>query len=284
MSEATHTLTPPRSLVLRLAAPLQSWGGQSQFNRRDTRPEPTKSGIIGLLAAAQGRRRTDSIEDLVGLRLGVRVDQPGTILRDYHTVSDHRHRPLLSAQVNAKGAQKPTAPGKLTHVTQRFYLQDAVFIAAISGPHALLLALAEAVRRPEFPLALGRRCCPPTQPILLTPESARPPELTWPGDVTQVLGSQPWAASSHTRDLMVAHARRRGQFPPHSIDLPMTVDAAEHAHGYDLATDIPLSFDPLRRGFTTRRIEHLWARGIKTGIPAADATTVDHDPFALLGW
>ena len=72
-----------RSLVLRLAGPLQSWGGQSQFNRRDTLGEPTKSGITGLLAAAQGRRRQDPIEDLLALRLGVRTDQPGSLLRDY---------------------------------------------------------------------------------------------------------------------------------------------------------------------------------------------------------
>ena len=57
-------------LLLRLKGPLQSWGDSSRFTRRETRQEPTKSGVLGLLAAAQGRRRGDPIEDLAGLAFG----------------------------------------------------------------------------------------------------------------------------------------------------------------------------------------------------------------------
>ena len=53
------------TLLLRLAGPMQAWGDSSRFAQRHTRREPTKSGIIGMLAAAQGRRRTDGVEDLV---------------------------------------------------------------------------------------------------------------------------------------------------------------------------------------------------------------------------
>lgn len=100
MAEADHVL------VLRLAGPMQSWGSRSQFNRRDTDDQPTKSGIVGLLAAAAGRRRGDPIEDLVGLRLAVRVDQPGTLLRDYHTVSNYTGQSHLTASVNKSGRQE----------------------------------------------------------------------------------------------------------------------------------------------------------------------------------
>lgn len=151
-------------LVLRLAAPLQSWGGPSRYNRRDTHAQPTKSGILGLLAAAQGRPRQVGLTDLLGLRLGVRVDQPGTLLRDYHTVSDHRGLPLPAAKVDAKGVQKKTSPAKPTGVTQRYYLQDAVFTAALHGPTPLLEDLDHALRQPAFPLSLGRRSCPPPAP------------------------------------------------------------------------------------------------------------------------
>lgn len=154
-------------LVLQLAGPLQSWGTGSEFNRRETAQEPTKSGVVGLLAAALGRHRQEPIDDLTALRLGVRADQPGTVLRDYHTASDHRGRPLLSAQVSKKGEQKPTTPAKYTQVTQRFYLQDAVFLAALQGPAALLKQLDGALRAPVFPLALGRRSCPPSRPLSL---------------------------------------------------------------------------------------------------------------------
>ena len=48
------------TLLLRLAAPLQAWGADSKFETRKTNREPTKSGVIGLLAAALGLRRDES--------------------------------------------------------------------------------------------------------------------------------------------------------------------------------------------------------------------------------
>ena len=72
-------------LVLRLAGPMQSWGSDSRFTRRSTEAFPTKSALVGLLGAAQGRRRSDPIEDLAELSVAVRVDQPGQLLRDFHT-------------------------------------------------------------------------------------------------------------------------------------------------------------------------------------------------------
>jgi CRISPR system Cascade subunit CasD len=259
-------------LVLRLAGPLQSWGIRSQFNRRDTDGEPTKSGVIGLLAAAQGRRRQDPIEDLLELSFGVRTDQPGTLLRDYHTVSDYRGRPLLSATVNAKGVQKPTSPPKYTHVTQRFYLQDAVFIAAVGGPADTLLTLSEALRRPAFPLSLGRRACPPTQPLVISPYDSSPG--LWPGTVLDVLARVSWHASEQWR-----HQLSKKRKPaPAVIDLPVTADDPS---GDDDRADVPTSFNPLTRSFTSRRVHHTWAH-LPTGFD--DARGEHHDPFALLGW
>jgi len=278
-------MTAPQSLVLRLAGPLQSWGSRGQLNRRDTDVEPTKSGVLGLLAAALGRRRADPIEDLLELCLGVRTDQPGSLLRDYHTVSDYRGRPLLSAAVNAKGLQKPTAPAKYSHVTHRYYLQDAVFVAAVSGPPQLLAALAEAVRHPAFPLALGRRACVPTQPLLVLPD--RDPEQSplWTGDLYTVLAAVPWQAGTE----------RRRSVRSATVELPVTLDDTDgDSPGGDIRWDLPRSFDPLQRGFTARPIRHGWV-SLPTGrqtseTTAAEAGTAstgaaaDHDPFALLGW
>jgi CRISPR system Cascade subunit CasD len=264
------------SLVLRLGAPLQSWGGRSQFNRRETLGEPTKSGIVGLLAAAQGRRRHDPIEDLLDLRLGVRTDQPGSLLRDYHTVSDYRGAPLLSASVSARGLQKPTSPAKYTHVTERFYLQDAVFVAVVSGPPAFLAALRRAVMRPAFPLALGRRACVPTQPLLLTPptkSAADGYDGLWKGEPAEVLAAAAWQASPAR-----VRALGRQQSPPAHVDLPITIDDAE---GNDVRIDMPTSFDPRSRSFTSRRVRHGWVR-LPTPFKASSGEM--HDPFALLGW
>ncbi|GGU37931.1 type I-E CRISPR-associated protein Cas5/CasD [Actinomadura livida] len=256
-----------RVLMLRLAGPLQSWGDQSRFNRRETRPEPTKSGILGLLAAAQGRRREDPPGELLDLALGVRVDQAGTLLRDYHTVSDYRGRPLPQAAVSAKGVQKPTSPAKYTHVTQRYYLQDAVFVVGISGPPALVDTLTAALRRPAFPLALGRRSCPPTQPLILG---------THDGGLNEALGEQPWQAGHAARR---EFQRRHGR--PPRIDLPATVETPD---GDDVINDVPLSFSLRDRRFTSRRVAHSWVSA-PTGFSDPGAPTdASHDPFALLGW
>lgn len=264
-------------LVLRLAGPVQSWGGTSMFNRRETQTEPTKSGLVGLLAAAQGRRRNDPIEDLLGLTLGVRTDQPGTLLRDYHTVSDYRGRPLPSASVSAKGTQKPTSPAKYTHVTERYYLQDAVFVAAVAGPDPLLTSLAAALRAPAFPLALGRRSCPPTQPLLLPSDEEGKPAL-WAGGVLDALRIVPWQAGPAHRARLADTQPR-----PRTVDLPVTVDDPD---GEDVRRDLPTGFDPRQRAFTSRRVHQSWVHLPPPYDLDPDATGngSHHDPFALLGW
>lgn len=257
-------------LALRLAAPLQAWAATSQFNRRETSTEPTKSGVLGLLAAAQGRRRTDPIEDLLQLKLGVRTDRPGSLLRDYHTVSDYRGKPLPSATISAHGTQKPTSPAKHTYVTQRFYLQDAVFVVALSGPAQVLTSLEAALRRPVFPLALGRRACVPTHPLVLRPPDQEPdvPAL-WTGDLLTVLSEVSWQASPRSSETTSP------------ADLPVTLDDPA---GDDVLVDLPRSFDPLHRAFGTRRVRHAWVHPAPPHDAATAAPTRGHDPFALLGW
>ncbi|MDR0490494.1 MAG: type I-E CRISPR-associated protein Cas5/CasD [Oscillospiraceae bacterium] len=136
------------TLLLRLAAPLQSWGADSKFEeRRGTVREPTKSGVIGMLAAALGRERENPIDDLAELKFGVRVDQPGQLLKDFHTA-------------RIVGSKAP-------YVTKRHYLADAVFLVGLEGDDGQLFRLDEAIQAPVFPLFLGRRSCPPVGKISL---------------------------------------------------------------------------------------------------------------------
>ena len=74
------------TLLLRLAAPLQAWGINSKFDIRKTEREPSKSGVVGLLAAALGRRRDESLDDLAALKFGIRSDKEGELLKDFHMV------------------------------------------------------------------------------------------------------------------------------------------------------------------------------------------------------
>ncbi len=260
-------------LVLRLAGPLQSWGSESQFNRRETATMPTKSGVIGLLAAAAGRRRSDPILDLVKLRLGVRVDQPGTLLRDYHTVSDYRRRPLLSSSVDAKGRQKATSPAKYTAVTQRFYMQDAVFVAVVEGGRSLMEGLIVAVRRPAFPLALGRRSCVPSHPLLITTDGG-PADGCWEAGLEEVLGAVLWQASA-------AHRRRIESRSGGAPTIPLRV-SLDREDGHDISADVPVSFEHRDRAFAMRRVEHTWVE-VPTGFAGVARPLHPHDPFALLG-
>ena len=71
------------TLLLRLAAPLQAWGINSKFDIRKTEREPSKSGVVGLLAAALGRRRDESLDDLAALKFGIRSDKEGELLKDF---------------------------------------------------------------------------------------------------------------------------------------------------------------------------------------------------------
>ena len=66
------------TLLLRLVGPMQSWGTTSRFDERDTGKEPSKSGVIGLLAAALGIDRENWVDlaPLTRLRMGVRHDRP----------------------------------------------------------------------------------------------------------------------------------------------------------------------------------------------------------------
>ena len=140
------------TLLLRLAAPLQAWGSDSKFNIRSTEREPTKSGVIGMIAAAMGIQRNDDtrkLEPLNALNFGVRVEREGKLLKDFHMVHE---------MVDKKDS----------HVTERYYLSDAVFLAALeSDDKAFLEQIAAALKSPVYPLFLGRRSCPPTLPLVL---------------------------------------------------------------------------------------------------------------------
>src|SRR5580692_11736074 len=77
-------------LLLRLAGPMQSWGTQSRFSHRDTGLEPSRSGVIALLCAALGRPRDHSLNDFLPLKMAVRIDREGRLMRDYHTAQNVR--------------------------------------------------------------------------------------------------------------------------------------------------------------------------------------------------
>ncbi|MFI8371997.1 type I-E CRISPR-associated protein Cas5/CasD [Streptomyces sp. NPDC085466] len=264
-------MTSTATLLLRLAAPLQSWGDhRAALDTRHTAPQPTKSGVIGLLAAALGRDRDEPLGPLAELTMGVRSDVPGTLLRDYHTVSDYRGVPLLSANLNAKGRQKPTSKPRYIQPTERFYLQDAAFLVGVHGPADLVDDLATAARKPACLLSLGRRSCPPTFPLVLGLTSV---------SLGDALAEHDWLASPHARG--VWQKRNRGAAPA-TIDVPATIDDPE---GDTVLGDQPLSYTFGTGRHTTRHVTHQLIT-LSTGFTPTPGTPAgaEHDPLALLGW
>ena len=157
-------------LLLRLCAPMQAWGIQSRFSVRDTARDPSKSGVVGLLAASLGRPRHAAIDDLAALRMGVRVDREGALLRDYHTAQD---------VYRAKGGTKPT------ELSTRYFLGDACFLVGLEGEKPLLAALHTSLRDPVWALFLGRRAFPPGEPIWLADGLQN-------GNLLETLSTYPW--------------------------------------------------------------------------------------------
>jgi CRISPR system Cascade subunit CasD len=140
------------TLFLRLEGPLQSWGERAKWDVRDTAPEPTKSGVVGLLACALGLNTDGDLRDLSQqLRIGVRCDRPGTLLMDYHTIVG-----------GVMGSTGKVRPG--TIVSRRTYLCDASFLVAVRSTSGAIVELAQAVQSPTWPLYLGRRSCPASRP------------------------------------------------------------------------------------------------------------------------
>jgi CRISPR system Cascade subunit CasD len=210
------------TLLLRLTGPVQAWGTGSRFEVRDTGLEPSKSGVVGLLAAALGRRRDADLADLAALRMAVRVDREPATLRDFHTA----HGVARVAGREARGEDGAV-------VSERFYLSDADFLVGLEGDPALLEALDAAVRRPRFPLSLGRRACLPSLPVALPGSglrvesleaallaeplgiSPRPREAVRlvtevaPGEGSEVRHDQPVGAAFVTRHFVARWVRTR---------------------------------------------------------------------------
>lgn len=246
-------------LALLLSGPLQSWGSAHQLgSERRTERFPTKSGVVGLLAAALGRGRQTPIDDLASLSFAVRVDRPGKIIRDFHTVSsifdrDGNFDPASGRlPVAAKDGQRPAGEGVTSN---RYYIADARFVAGFEGSQEFLAELDEALRRPVFMLYLGRRSCPPDQPVHLGVHE---------GGLVDVLSRLPWKGGSS----------RPGIGDTVRCELVVEDPSGEHT-----LFDQARSFDPVFRSYGRRRVAHAFADvPVEGGEPSVDG----HDPMSLL--
>lgn len=230
------------TLLLRFAGPQQSWGMESRFTIRDSGREPSKSGVIGLLCAALGKSREETedddaprLSDLASLRMGVRVDREGTLLRDYQTAGGGSWpgRPKY-------GVYKASGKGLGTVVSERFYLADADFLVGLEGSLDLLMRLDRALVHPSWQLFLGRKSYVPSLPVRL------PDVPPWGPGLRELSLRQALSGYGH-RGLQI----RR---PPDQIRMVLECEFGTASN--EVRNDVPLSFKP--RKFTARYVQTEW--------------------------
>jgi CRISPR system Cascade subunit CasD len=116
-----------------------------------------------LLACALGYNQDEPIKQLSEkIKTGVRIDQGGVMMTDYHTVGGGYNTPQL---LTAEGKPKKSSGKPHTEITERAYLHDASFLVAIRADENTIKQLAEAVQNPHWVIYLGRKACPPSRPL-----------------------------------------------------------------------------------------------------------------------
>ncbi len=178
------------TLLLRLVGPMQSWGTASRFNQRDTGSEPSKSGVIGLLAAACGidRGNWTDLEPLTHLIMAVRHDRPGLPKCDYQTGGCAKHDTVIQAD----GSKSKNGVVSFCH-----YLADAAFLVGVETSDSdILMRIYYALQDPVWPLFLGRKSYLPSEPLWL-PNKLNPIQ---DASLCQVMARQPWLGSRRLHD------------------------------------------------------------------------------------
>ncbi len=216
-------------LALRLEGPIQSWGFDSQYNRRNTGLMPTKSGIAGMCCAALGISRGSEEEGeflatfdrLRMTAIAIPRNRAGRDLlvrrlEDYHTVQNTRR---ASGEINTDCV-----------LTRRQYMSDAAFGVILEGEASVLGDIAAALADPKWGVWLGRKSCIPSAPVLAGLKSSR-------GDALALLVGD---------KLLESFTRQE--------------EASEFAQGRDSLPDRAISFGLERRSFFPRRVVTIQGR------------------------
>lgn len=272
-----------KSLLLKFAGPLQSWGTSSHFETRHTDYYPSKSAVIGMIAAAFGYRRNEShdadLRQLNELAFAVRIDQQGNLLKDYHIASKC----------------KPTGEFDRNYVTNRYCLEDAVFLVALGSEDSLLLEkIEQALTAPYFQLCLGRRSFPLSYDFMIGIQDEDPFTL---------LKTHPWVAQKwQQKKIKSLNSKSDDLFIPIYADADLLViyqSSIERPFVRKLRHDIAFSFSSKNRRFGYR-YEARFDLPLKTICPmfgkthdkksasadesasSKDYLSMEHDAFSML--
>lgn len=241
-----------KTCVFQLYAPMVSWGEIAVGGERRSALQPSRSAILGLVAAALGIKR-ESEEDLARLAdaitIAVRVDAPGSMLRDYHT-AQVPGRDSKAVYYTRKDEMNAPSDKIKTVLSSREYRCDAYSLVAIClrGNDWTLEQIVDALRCPTFHLYLGRKSAPPALPLC--------PQIIEAADLKQA-------------------------FSKASFDWPLPVrnDLPEWLEW------LPRSFQEHRKVIFEGKIKHYyWEEGMVAGLDPLQKTVRYDDPINRGRW
>lgn len=231
-----------KTILLKFGGPMQSWGTSSHFETRNTDYYPSKSAVIGVIAAGFGysRDEDDIIRELNKLDFVVRVDQVGLLKKDYQT---------------ARRLKKDEP-----YVTNRYYLEDAIFVVAISNDDDKWIEeIYTAIKNPYFQPFMGRRSCP-VQPDFVI-------DMVETGAI-EALQNLEWQASDWYKK------RNRNYVADIYADKDLLPES-----GYTMRNDRVISFSQKERKFGPR----FEARTVKTMSTEKDENQSEPEEFDCYG-
>lgn len=241
-----------KTILMKFQGPLQSYGTDSHFEVRHTDRHPSKGAVLGLIAAAMGIRReeTGKLKELESLQTAVRVDQIGQMSKDYQIASKY----------------KKTGEFDRNYVTNRYYLEDAVFLVALEGEDGLIERIYAALERPYFQLFYGRRSCPVNYDFLLG---------IYEGEAINRLREYPWMAAEWYR-------KRRSKEEEVRLDIYADEECLPESRQKSLRRDQPVSFSQQSGRKHNLRFEAHESIWVSNSGYAAQEMLTNHDAFAEL--
>jgi len=160
----------PDYLIFQLYGPLASWGDIAVGETRHSSTHPSKSALIGLVAASLGieRRQEDEQKHLASCyRFYVKTIAHGSFLQDFHTIQTaaslkkNRYHSRCDLLLRDEKLVK-------TILSTREYRCDAFSLIALQGEAGARYTLSEikkALLQPKYSLYLGRKSCPLSLPL-----------------------------------------------------------------------------------------------------------------------
>lgn len=239
-----------KTILLKFAGPMQSWGTNSHFNIRKTDYYPSKSAIVGMILGAMGIRREESepyLEKLNNIDFAVRIDQKGSLLKDLHV---------------AKRAAKRAAKEDM-YLTERYYLEDYVCIVAFgSYDHSMIDEISNALKNPYFQPFMGRRSIPLTYDFFIG---------IYEKNVVDLLKKHKWEAAEW-------YKRKNRKKEYYSTRIILDADLCEEKRKYK-RRDRAITFSQKKRKFGFR---------YETSIPVylenpEYIEKTEHDAFGAIG-